>query len=525
MKILVADPISLKGVELLKNEGLDVVFKTGLTHSELKTEIVGYTGLIVRSETKVSEEVISQGQKLQVIGRAGVGLDNIDVDAATKRGIIVMNTPDGNTNTTAEHALAMLLSLARHIPQATFSLKSDRWEKKRFIGVEILGKTLGIIGLGRIGSSLAKKVLALGMKVIAFDPYISNEIARQMGTRLVELEKLLSESDFISVHVPNTEQTFRMLSHKEFQRVKKGARIINCARGGIIDEEALFQAIKSGQIAGAALDVFEKEPPHANPLLKLDEVVCTPHLGASTEEAQEKVAIAIAQQFVDYFKKGEIYNAVNLPALDAGTLEVLSPYLELAEKLGTINAHLVGGGGKEVAVHYYGEICELALKPITLAVLKGILQPFLKETVNMVNAPVLAMERGIKVTESTTSERETYASLIEIKLVTQKGEGTISGTLFEKKVPRILSIDHYQLEAIPSPNMLIFSNLDTPGVIGSIGTILGRNNINIAGMHLGRTAPEGLAMCIVNVDNPVPEEVLQEIRSLPTIFSAKMIRL
>lgn len=525
MKILITDPISEKGLGVLRNEGLEVVLQIGLNSASLKAIIPEYTGLLVRSETKVTADILFHADKLQVIGRAGVGLDNIDVDAATKKGIIVMNTPEGNTNTTAEHALSMLLALARHIPQATKSLKNNKWEKKRFVGVEILGKTLGIIGIGRIGSSLAKKALALGMSVIAYDPYIPTEVANKMAIRLVELNTLLAESDFISIHVPITEETKQMLGQEEFKIVKKGLRIINCARGGIIDEEALCQAIKSGRIAGAGLDVFQQEPPSGNPLLELEEVICTPHLGASTEEAQEKVSISIAKQLADYFKQGIIHNAVNIPAVDAGAFELLRPYLELAEKLGTVLVHLHEGAVKEIAIHYRGEICELTLKPITLAVLKGILQPFLNETVNMVNAPFLARERGIKVTESTTSERGNYASLIEIQVTTERGAGTISGTLLEKRVPRIISIDQYQLEAIPSPNMLIFSNLDTPGVIGSVGTILGNNKINIAGMHLGRTAPDGLATCIVNVDSAVPEEVLQELRNLPTIFSAKMIKL
>jgi D-3-phosphoglycerate dehydrogenase len=526
MKVLVSDKLSEKGIEILKEAGdIDVDVKTGLTKEQLVTEIPKYHGLIVRSSTKVTADIIDAAANLKVIGRAGIGVDNVDVDAASKKGIIVMNTPEGNVITTAEHAIAMMLSLARKIPQANASMKGKKWEKG-FMGVEVYNKTLGIIGLGRIGSIVAHRAKGLSMNVIVYDPFISKERASTMGVELVELAELFRRSDFISLHVPKTSETTNLIGEREFALMKKGVRIINCARGGIVDEKALYKAIKEKIVAGAALDVFEKEPvPPDNPLLELDELICTPHLGASTDEAQVNVAIDIAEQIVDFFKKGQIRNAVNVPSVSADLLSKIQPYLTLGERLGSIHAQLVEGGVRKIMVKYSGDIVNLGVKPITISVIKGFLQVFIGEGINMVNAPFIAKERGIEVVETTTSESYDFASLISVTIKTEKMEKLIEGTIFGKKDPRIVRIDEYWVEASPSGNMLIFSNIDAPGVIGKIGTILGDDAINIAGMQLGRNKPRGNALSIVNVDSAIPDQTLAKIRSLPDIIYAKMVRL
>ncbi|HUU49384.1 MAG TPA: phosphoglycerate dehydrogenase [Nitrospinota bacterium] len=526
MKILVSDNISEKGLKILRSEkDLNIVVKTDLSHDDLLKEIKDYDGLIIRSATEVKEDVIESAEKLRIIGRAGIGMDNVDLEAASKKGIIVMNTPGGNTITTAEHAIAMMLAISRNIPQANASMKEGKWEKKKFTGVEVFRKTLGIIGLGRIGAIVAQKAQGLGMNVLGNDPYISEERAKEVGVKKVELKELLKNSDYITLHCSKSDDTVNLIGKEEFSLMKDGVRIINCARGGLIDENALYEAIKDGKVAGAALDVFEKEPPKENPLLSLDSVITTPHLGASTGEAQENVAIDIANQIVDFFKSGQVKNAVNVPSLDYELLIKIEPYLNLAEKLGSFQAQMVEGGIKEVVIKYHGEIVNLGVKPITNSVLKGLLQVFLQNRVNVVNAPYLAKERGIEVVESTSTETEDYANLIILEVKTDKTKGTVGGTIYGKRDPRIVKIDNYRLEAVPSGHMMVFSNKDVPGMIGKIGTILGENNINIAGMQLGRVAPKGDAVSVVNVDSPVPEEVLNEIRSLPYIFYAKMIRL
>jgi len=526
MRILVSDPIAEQGLEILRKEpGIEVDVRLHVSVEELKARIGLYEGLIVRSETKVTADVIAQAQRLKVIGRAGIGVDNIDVTAATKAGIVVMNTPEGNTNTAAEHTIAMLLALARNIAPADAALKRGEWARERFVGVEIFGKVLGVIGLGRIGSQVAKKAQGLGMLTLAYDPFVSQERGQSLGVELLELPELLARADFLSIHLPKTKDTTHLIGAAEFALMKPGVRLVNCARGGIVDEAALYDALLAGKVAGAALDVFEREPPGDSPLITHPAVLCTPHLGASTEEAQERVAVDIARQLIDYLRYGSIRNAVNVYPLDADMLRKVEPYMNLAQQLGSFVVQMVEGGLKEVAVRYSGEAAALEIKPITAALLTGLLKKSLPEHVNVVNAPHLARERGIRVHEILSSDGEDYSSLITVELTTDKAKRQVAGTLFGKKEPRIVRVDDYRMEAVPSGYMLVFSNQDTPGVIGKIGTILGSNQINIAGMQLGRVAPHGMAVAVVNVDSAIPPDILLEIRRLPNIFDARLVEL
>jgi D-3-phosphoglycerate dehydrogenase len=528
MRILVSDAIAAPGLDLLQKAlGLRVDYRPDLSADELRACVGEYEGLIVRSRTKVTAEVLANASQLRVIGRAGIGVDNIDVAAATAAGIVVMNTPEGNTNTAAEHTIAMLLALARNIAPADGAMKRDEWERERFVGVEVAGKTLGVIGLGRVGALVAKKAQGLGMVTLAYDPFVSRERGQAMGVELLELSELLPQVDFITVHTPKTRGTTHLIGREEFTLMKRGARVVNCARGGIIDEVALYEAIQSGTVMGAALDVFESEPPGEGelPLVHHPAVLCTPHLGASTEEAQERVAVDIAQQMIDYLLAGSIRNAVNVYPLDAEMLRKVEPYMHLAELLGSFVVQMVEGGLTEVAVRYSGDAATLEFKPITAALLTGVLKKSLPEHVNVVNAPHLAKERGIRVSETISSDVEDYSSLITVELATDKTKRQVAGTLFGRKEPRIVRVDDYRLEAVPSGYMLVFSNQDTPGVIGKIGTILGSNRVNIAGMQLGRMAPHGMAVAVVNVDSAIPAAIMQEIRRLPNIFYATLVEL
>jgi len=525
MKVLVSDNISPKGIEILKKAGLEVDIKTGLKPGELKAEVGKYNALIVRSATKVTSDIIESAENLRVIGRAGSGVDNVDKIAATKKGIVVMNTPGGNTITTAEHTMALLLSMARQIPQATAAMKGGKWEKKKFIGVEVYNKTLGVVGLGNIGTYVAKVAQGMGMNVITYDPYLSEEKVRTLGVKLVELEELIKKSDFITIHTPLTSETKGLINAERIAMMKDGVRIINAARGGIIDEKALYEAIKSGKVAGVALDVFEKEPPEGSPLLELDNVVCTPHLGAATEEAQENVAIAVSEQIVDYLIHGIIRNAVNFPSVPADVLPSLQPYINLAERLGSFLSQKFEGGIEEIIVEYRGEVASLILEPITVAVLKGILTPILEETVNFINALLIAKERGIEVKEITTSESGDYHSMLVVKVKARTKESVVAGVLYGKKEPRIVKIDDFAVEVVPEGEMLVLSNNDKPGVIGNIGTLLGKNNINIARMQFGREKLGGRAISVVSVDTPVSAEILSEIKKLPNVLSVKQIHL
>jgi len=525
MKVLVSDNISPKGVEILKKAGLDVDVKTGMKPDELKACIGEYHGLVIRSATKVTAEIIDAATNLKVIGRAGSGLDNVDKAAASKKGIVVMNTPGGNTVTTAEHSIAMLFALARMIPQATASMKTGKWEKKKFMGVELFNKTLGIVGLGAIGGQVARKAIGLEMNVIAYDPFLSEEKAREMGISKVSVEEIFVQSDFITIHSPMTAETKNLINKDSISRMKDGVRIINCARGGIVNEQDLYEALKSGKVAGAALDVFEKEPPENNPLLTLDNLVCTPHLGASTEEAQENVALAVSEQIADYLVHGTIRNAVNFPSIPSDQAPRLQPYINLAEKLGSFSSQMFAGGAKEIVVEYHGDAATVNTAPVTIAALKGYLNPILLETVNFVNAPFIAKERGIEVKEIKSTEAGDYQSMIALRIISKDKESYVAGTLFSKKDPRVILIDNFKVEIVPDDCLLLIYNNDKPGVIGNIGNTLGKYNINIARMHFGRETAGGMAISVVSVDSEPSAEVLAEIKKLPNILSVHQINI
>ena len=526
MKVLISDHLSPQGIEVLKRGGLQVEVRTKLTPEELIREMGGYEGLVIRSGTQVTSAVIEAAGRLKVIGRAGSGLDNVDLDAATRRGIVVMNTPGGNTVTTAEHAMALLLSLARAIPQATASVKAGRWEKQKFMGVELYNKNLGVIGLGQIGGYVAKLAQGFMMNVIAFDPYLSEDRAKKMGIEQVTLEDLFRRSDFISIHTPLTPETKNLINAQSIAKMKDGVRIVNCARGGIVNEADLYQALVAKKVAGAAFDVFEKEPADSqNPLLTLDNFICSPHLGAATTEAQENVALAIAEQIVDYLVHGVIRNAVNLPSIPADILPAVRPYLILAEKLGAFAAQVLEGGLEKVAIEYRGDVANLATTPITVAALRGLLNPILEDSVNYVNAPVIAKERGIEIKETRSTDAGDFTSLIILELQAGKGVVRVGGTLYRRKDPRIVDLNGFPLEVVPEGHMLVLSNLDQPGVIGSLGNFLGRHQINIASMQLGREKPGGKAISVIGIDASVTPDLLQEIKKLPHILSAKQIKL
>ncbi len=526
-KILVTDPLPEEGLKILKEKReFQVDVKTELKPENLKEIIKDYEALIVRSATKVTKDIINAGQKLKVIGRAGVGLDNVDLEAATQKGIIVMNTPAGNTISTAEHTMSMILALSRNIPQANSSVKLGEWKRSKFMGVELYNKVLGIIGFGRIGSEVAKRALSFGMRVLTYDPFLSREVAEKLGVEVVELKELLERSDYITVHTPLTEETKHILSREEFSIMKKGVRIINCARGGIIDELALVSAIKEGKVAGAAIDVFEKEPlsPESE-LSKLDNVVVTPHLGASTEEAQINVAIEVAEIVTDALLGKGIRNAANYPSMEQEVYKVLEPYINLVEKLGSFSAQLVEGRFLELNINYSGEIIQHDLSPLTMALVKGILSPILKETVNFINAVSLAKERGINVREAKSSKESEFVNLIQLEIKTDKESRKICGTLSANKKARIVKIDDYYVEVSPVGEMIVINNWDRPGIIGNLGTLLGKHEINIAEMTFGRQKPGGMAISVLNVDSPISSEILEKIKKLENILSVKVIRL
>ncbi len=525
MKVLISDNISSKGIDILKKAGLEVDIKTGMNPDQLKACIGDYHGLIIRSSTKVTSDIIEAATNLKVIARAGSGLDNVDKTAATKKGIVVMNTPGGNTITTAEHTIALIVSLARQIPQATMSTKSGKWEKKKFMGIELFNKTLGVIGIGNIGSQVAKRMQGFAMNVIACDPFLSGESAKTMGVEKVDLKELFRRSDFITIHTPITPETKNMINKETITMMKPGVRIINCARGGIINEKDLYDALREGKVAGAAMDVFEKEPPENNPLLTLDNVICTPHLGASTKEAQENVAVAVAEQVVDYLIHNTIMNAVNFPSIPSDQVARLQPYINLAEKLGGFAAQIFEGGVTEITIEYRGDASEINTAPVTIAAIKGFLTPIVGETVNFVNAPFIAKERGIEIKETKSSDAGDYQSMIAFRLKAKDKESYFAGTLFSKKDPRIVVIDNFKVEIVPDGELLLMYNNDKPGVIGNIGTLLGKNNINIARMHFGRETPGGKAISVVTIDIPASSTIIDEIKNLPNILSIKQISL
>lgn len=519
-KILISDSLSAEGIEIFKKTpGIEVDVRTKMTPDELKAVIGDYDGLVIRSATKVTQEVIDSAAKLSVVGRAGIGLDNVDIPAASKRGIVVMNTPGGNAVTTGEHAIAMMLSLVRMIPQATASMKAGKWEKNKFTGHEFMNKTLGIVGIGRVGSIVADRAQGLKMKVIAYDPFIAPEAAQQMGITLAGLDEIFRQADIITVHTPMTKETRGVINAAAFAQMKQGVYIVNCARGGIVSEKDLYDALVSGKVAGAALDVFEEEPTKNAALIALDSVICTPHLGASTDEAQINVAIAVAEQIVAYLTTGEIKGAVNFPSVSAELLAVIRPYLNLAEKLGKFEAQLVSGGIKEVIVEYSGEILNYNVAPITISLLKGLLTPILNESVNYINAPLIAKERGIKVVEVKSSEVKDYTSMISLTIKTAKGDATAAGTIFGRQEPRIVRINKFTVEVIPEGRMFVMFNEDKPGVIGNLGTTLGASGVNISRLHLSREQVDGQAMVVLSTDSSASADVIEKLRRLPHVIS------
>ncbi|HEV7745015.1 MAG TPA: phosphoglycerate dehydrogenase [Pyrinomonadaceae bacterium] len=529
IKILVADDVSESGLQPLRDAGFLVEKRVRLNPDELIAALEGCAGLVVRSETKATRDLMDKATALRVIGRAGVGVDNIDVPAATERGIVVMNAPDGNTITTAEHTIALLIALARRIPQANSSLKAGRWERKAFIGVELQGKTLGVIGVGRIGRTVAARARAFGMKIIAFDPFIAPEQARDAEIELAPLDELFASADFITVHTPLTAETRGVVGRDAFALMKKGVRIINCARGGLVDESALYDAIKAGTVAGAALDVFVEEPPASDhPLLLLDEVIATPHLGASTTEAQEGVAFTVAEQMRDYLLSGALRGAVNVPSLETKELAVLRPYIELAEKLGRFQAQLVDSAVREVKLELAGELVDLNAAPVTRSFLAGLLRD-ISARVNAVNAFLIAEERDIKVTTSYFRGGADFVPAIRTRVLSNDIEQSLAGTIFgfgeQAREGRITEIDGFHIEATPRGHMLVMRNRDVPGVIGRVGTILGERGVNISRFHLGRRERGGQAMAVIEVDVAADATTLEALRNLPELLSVRVIEL
>ncbi|MQP65452.1 phosphoglycerate dehydrogenase [Niveispirillum sp. SYP-B3756] len=521
-KVLISDSLSPRAVEIFKERGVEVDVKVGLKPDELKAIIGEYDGLAIRSATKVTKDILAAATNLKVVGRAGIGVDNVDIPAATARGVVVMNTPFGNSITTAEHAIAMMFALAREIPAANASTHAGKWEKNRFMGVELFGKVLGVIGCGNIGGIVADRAVGLKMKVIAFDPFLSPERATEIGVEKVELEDLLKRADFITLHTPLTEATKNILDAKALAKTKKGVRIINCARGGLIVEEALQAAIEAGHVAGAALDVFAEEPAKAHPLFGNEKVIATPHLGASTTEAQENVALQVAEQLADYLVSGAVVNALNMPSVSAEDAPKLRPYMKLAEQLGGFAGQITETGIKAVTIEYEGQVAELNTRPLTAIVLKGLLGP-LMESVNMVNAPVIAKERDIKVSETKREVAGDYQTLVRVIVQTEQRTRSVAGTLFGGDKPRLVEIEEVPVEAEVTDHMLFIRNEDKPGFIGKLGSTLGDAGVNIATFHLGRTAPGANAICLVSVDQAVSEELLGKIQGLPSVVRVKSL--
>jgi D-3-phosphoglycerate dehydrogenase len=525
-KVIVCDNISDLGVRILHEAGFEVDVRIGLKPEELKAAIPAYHGAIVRSATKFTADVIAEAQNLKVIGRAGSGLDNVDKAAATKKGIVVMNTPGGNTVTTAEHTVAMMFALARKVPQATASMRTGQWEKKKFMGVELFRKTLGIVGLGQIGKQVARIAQGIEMNVLAYDPFLSDELAQEMGVERASVDDIFRKADFITFHTPLTAETKHMVNAETLKTMKHGVRLINCARGGIINEAALLDALNSGQVAGAALDVFETEPAPADyALIKHENLISTPHLGASTDEAQVNVAIAIAEQIVDYLKYGTIRHAVNFPSVPQDQVQKLTPYIQLAEGLGNFASQVFGPEITEIDLEFRGEAAELNTAPVSMAALKGILSPIFEETVNFVNAPLVAKERGIEVKETKSADSGDYHSMLTVTLRSKKQSKSFAGTLFSRRDPRIIQVDGFPVEIIPQGNVLVVRNNDRPGVIGAIGTLMATNKINIAWMHFGRKEAGGVAISVVAVDTALNDAQMEELRKLPNILSATQVYL
>ena len=523
-KVLISDALSPAAVQIFRDRGIEVDFQPALgkDKEKLAAAVGNFDGLAVRSATKVTSKVLEQARNLKVIGRAGIGVDNVDIPAATARGIIVMNTPFGNSITTAEHAISLMLALARQIPEADASTRAGKWEKNKFMGVEIFGKTLGVIGCGNIGSIVADRATGLRMKVVAFDPFLSQERADDLGVEKVDLDELFRRADFITLHTPLTDKTRNIINAGAIKNMKKGVRIVNCARGGLVDEAALYEALKSGQVAGAAFDVFVTEPATENPLFHLPNVVCTPHLGAATSEAQENVALQIAEQMSDYLLRGAITNAINFPSISAEEAPKLKPFIALAEKLGSFAGQLTETGISKVQLAYEGAVAQMNTKALTSAALAGLLRPMLGD-VNVVSAPVVAKERGIVIEEVTREMPEDYESLITVTVTTERQTRHVSGTVFADGRPRIVNIKGIRMDAEFGPSMIYITNLDKPGFIGKFSSTLGEAGINIATFHVGRDAPGGNAVALIEIDGDLPEAVLAKVRALPQVQQAKLL--
>ncbi|HDQ25667.1 MAG TPA: phosphoglycerate dehydrogenase [bacterium] len=527
-KILVSDKLSEDALNMLKNEkDVECTVKTGMTEDELAGMLPDFDGLIIRSASKVTAKCLENVKKLKVIGRAGVGVDNVDMAAATAKGVIVMNTPDANTLSTAEQTITLILGMARNLPQADASLKAKKWERTKFVGTELYGKTLGVIGLGRIGTEVVKRMLAFGMKVIGYDPFMTKEKAEALGIEMADIPTVLKNGDIITFHVPKNKETANMITKKEIEMMKPGVMIVNCARGGIINEKDLAEALTAGRVKRAALDVYDKEPPFDSEYFAVDpeKIILAPHLGASTVEAQENVGKVIVEQVVEALRGGMVRNALNIPAVDPEQLKEMQPYLTLNEKLGAFAAQLVEGSVKSAVVEYSGDVCKYNLKYLTIAAVKGMLTPAAGDSVNYVNAMPIAKERGIEIVEKTTTVKSDFPNMISVTIETDKERRKVFGSLSVKREARITGIDRFELEIAPEKNIIVYRNMDKPGVIGRMGTVLGSNGINIASFSLGRSKEEKVALGVVTVDNEVPKSVIDSIKNTEDIIEVKYIML
>ncbi|MGN7613493.1 phosphoglycerate dehydrogenase [Magnetococcales bacterium HHB-1] len=524
-RVLISDKMSPRAEEIFKEKGIDVDYKPGMTPEELMGVIGQYDGLAIRSATKVTSEILQAASNLKVVGRAGIGVDNVDIPTASQKGVIVMNTPFGNTITTAEHAVALAMAAARHLGMATESTKKGLWEKSRFMGKELNGKVAGVLGVGNIGALVVERLQGLKMKVAAFDPFISRKRAEELGVTLVEkLEDFWPMIDLLSVHTPLTPKTRHLVNKEAFDQMKDGVIIVHAARGGVVKEDDLYDALKSGKVFSAGVDVYESEPARENKLFELDNVVLTPHLGASTTEAQVNVAVQVASQIADYLLTGTIQNALNIPSVAESDMPKLRPFLNLGEKLGMTLGQLTEAGVKRIKVHYTGEVTGLNTQPITTTIVKSILAPMLDTVVNLVNAPLIAKERGIDIEESSSTASGVFSSQIQVTLTTERRERCLSGALFMGEEPRLVSMNKIAVEAQPIGNVLVIVNQDVPGMIGRIGGVLGNAEINIAGFQLGRQAPDERAIALVNIDQEASREVMDQLRAIPNVIEVKQVR-
>ena len=525
-KILISDSIDKKCSGILQNYEYEVTYKPGMTPDQIKSEIANYNGLIVRSETKVNAELISRMNEMEIIGRAGTGVDNIDVNAATRRGIIVMNTPGGNTISAAEHTMALMLSMCRNIPQANITLREAKWERKKFQGTELFGKTLGVIGLGKIGREVAARSKSFGMKIIGYDPLLSEETASKLGIELLNLNTLFAISDIITLHVPLSSETKYLISSATLSKCKSGVKIINCARGGIVDEIDLVNAVDSGKVSAAAIDVFEKEPPDfSQRIFNHPKIICTPHLGASTEEAQEKVAIQIAEQMHDFFEYKKMYGVVNASGLEAISKKEVLPFITLAESLGKIYAQMIHSPLKLININYSGSLLSSSTSLLSAALLKGLLSKLLTENINFINSPILAKEMGIKINETKSDENLNYTNLLSVEFLSDIEKRFFAGTVFGNNEIRIVKIDNYLLEVKPEGNLLLYSNIDKPGTVAAVGKILSEAKINIAGLSLGRLEAGKEALTVINVDHQIEENTLEKISKIEGVHNVYSVQI